>query len=414
MPDFHVQHGETAILNRVEGELIVGDHARIKAANGKSVVVTEGAYFDGGVDIFCNFECESMRVKGRGYGFGARVAVRGDLTVHGATDVEASLEVDGDLKSEDVDVGGHLKSKNVFSKHVRTGGYMQIEGSLEAESVDVGGHLSVPGNVRLSDLHVGGHAKVGGGVISGEIQVRGHFTVESKIEFGELKTFGHIKLPADSKGEKLLAFGKADFLGDAFCRVLQVKGVVKVAGDYSAENIEIDGKLEVLGSLNAAKRLEVYGIAEVKKHVKCDEIVVAGKFITDSAFVDGVADIDGEVEVARGLRAKSVQVRKGSKIVGPLTGEQVEIGKVTSSRRLRQWDGRVTRIRRMTEVQDVYGAVVRVGSYSRVKRVFAETVEMDDGSIADEVTYTKNLKLAEKCYLNKPPVKASTLPEFPP
>ena len=412
MPDFQVQPGETVLLDRVEGELTVGKRARIKARNGKIVVVTGGAYFDGSAKIYCSFECESMRARGRGYGFGANIVVSGDLTVHGGIDVDASLKVDETLNADDVDVGGHLKCKSVVSRDVRVGGHMVTSGSLEAKSVAVGGHLAVPGSVKLSNLHVGGHAKVGGGVISGDIRIRGHFTVGSKLEFGDLKTFGHVRLPPKSKGEKLLAFGGTEFLGDAFCRITQVKGTVKVAGDYAAESIEIDGKLEVMGSLNVAKGLEVYGTAKVKRRVECGTIVVTGKLIADSAHVKGQADLEGEVKVARALKGGSIRVRKGSKVAGPLVGEEIEIGRTTSSHGLR-WGGNMIRIGRMTDVQDIHGGVVRIGSYSRAKRVLAEVIEMDEGSIADQVVYTKDIKLPANYHLNKPPRKVSALPEFP-
>jgi cytoskeletal protein CcmA (bactofilin family) len=410
MQDLDVKRGETATLDKVEGDLRVGSGAKIKAANGKRAVVTGGVWFEGSAEIECDFDCGSMRLVGHGYGFGGNIDVAGDLTVQKGADIDAALSVEGNLKAEYVDVGGHLKAKDIVSGRVRVGGHLRAEGKLEAGSVEVGGHLTVAGNVKLGDLRVGGHVKVGGGVISGRIQVRGHITTASKLEFGELELFGHVKLPAGSKGEKIMVFGTAEFLGDASCRVMQAKGSVKVNGDYAAEDVEVSGKLEVQGSLNVSKRLEVDGVAEVERKVTCGGIVVAGKLMADSVIVDGEADIGGEVKSNRYLKGKSILVRKGSKIAGTVVGEQVEIGRAESS--WGHWVG-LARIGQMTDVQDIYGHTVSIGSYSRVKRIFAETVEMDNGSIAEQVTFTKELKLPASYYMNKPPVKATTLPEFP-
>jgi cytoskeletal protein CcmA (bactofilin family) len=410
MPDLNIKPGETATLDRVEGELRVGSRARIRAANGRSVVVSRGVYFEGSVEVDCDFSCESMKLEGRGYGSGGNIIVTGNLTVQGAADIDASLEVGGDLKAERTEVGGHLKAKNVSSRLVRVGGHMVAKGTLEAEGVDVGGHLTVTEGVKLGSLRVGGHVKIGGGVISGKIQVRGHLETTSKLEFGELELFGHVRLPAGSKGNVLIAFGRAEFLGDAYCRAMQARGTVKVAGDYSGESAEVSGKLEVLGSLNATKKLEIGGVAEVGQQVKCESISVFGRLEADSALVTE-AEIDGEVKISRYLKGRSILVGRGSTIAGSIVGEQVEIGKTQNS--LAHWAGELARIGRMTEVQDVYGIVVRIGPYSRARRIFAESVEMDNGSIADQVVYTKDLKLPSSCYLGKPPIKMTTLPEFP-
>lgn len=418
MPDHTVGRGEMAELGRIEGDLKVGRNATIKAQSGRKVVVTGGVVFETSAKIDCDLECQSMKVEGRGYGPRGRsgpagnIIVKGNLTVHGGADVLASLEVVGDLKAEEVDIAGHLKCKSLVSKRARVGGHMEAKGTLEAQKVDVGGHMSVLGSAKLGDLHVGGHARVGGGVISGDIKVKGQFTTGLKLEFGELEIFGHLKLPADSKGERLVAFGKVEFLGDAFCRIVQVKGSVRVAGNFAVEDAEVSGKLEVSGSLNATKELKVYGVAEVKKQVKCESIMVGGRLRANSVMVDGQADIDGEVESTRGLKAKSILVRRGSRVVGPLVGEQVEIGKAAGAWRF-PLGGRLASSGRNTSVEDAHGGAIKLGPASRARLVFAEDLEMDDGSHADQVTYTKILKLHMSNLLSKPPVKTSQLPEPP-
>ena len=47
MSDVRVERGTTAKLESVDGELKVASNARITAARGKLVTVTEGAYFEG-------------------------------------------------------------------------------------------------------------------------------------------------------------------------------------------------------------------------------------------------------------------------------------------------------------------------------------------------------------------------------
>ena len=67
----------------------------------------------------------------------------------------------------------------------------------------------------------------------------------------------------------------------------------------------------------------------------------------------------------------------------------------------------------MTDVEDVYGGSVRLGPYSRSKRVFADEVLMENGSVADQVSYTGDLKLPSKYYIHQPPQKVAKLPDPP-
>jgi cytoskeletal protein CcmA (bactofilin family) len=242
--------------------------------------------------------------------------------------------------------------------------------------------------------------------------VRGNFSASSGLDYGELQTYGHVVLPANSKGDKMSASGRVEFGGDTFCRVLDVKGVVKVAGNCNSESIEVGGKLNVAGSLSVSKDLKIFGVTEVLGQVKCESIIVGGRLKAASILVDEEADIDGEIESMRGLKAKSIIVRRGSRVVGPLVGKQIEIGKSTGAWRF-PMGGRLASSGRNTSVEDVHGGTIRLGPASRAKLVFAEILEMDDGSHADQVTYTNALKLHMNNLLNKPTMKTSELPDPP-
>jgi hypothetical protein len=54
-----------------------------------------------------------------------------------------------------------------------------------------------------------------------------------------------------------------------------------------------------------------------------------------------------------------------------------------------------------------------MGHASRAKVVFAEALEMDDGSHAEQVAYTKTLKLRMNNLLSRPAVKVTELPAPP-
>jgi len=101
-------------------------------------------------------------------------------------------------------------------------------------------------------------------------------------------------------------------------------------------------------------------------------------------------------------------------VTGPLVGEQVEVGEKPG---FGQWPSVWSEVRQrvgqMTEVEDVYGRSVRIGPYSQAKRVFAEEVQMENGSIAEQVTYTKDLRLTQKYYVHQTPQRTAKLPDPP-
>lgn len=414
MPDQVIREGATARLGDVSGDLRVGKHASITAESGRKVTVAGVAYFEGPVTIACDFECGRMRVAGKGFGPGpahGNVVVRGDLTVHGDLEIDASADVSGEIKAERVDIGGHLESKDIASKTVRVGGHMKTRGSLKAGDTDVGGHLTVDGQIDIANLRVGGHTDVGGGSIRGEIQVRGHLKTRGKLSFGDLKVFGHMTLPAGSSGERLNALGKVVFEGDASCNTIEVNGAASVRGGLGAESIKVNGKLEAQ-SLKVAEKLEVFGSAEVGKEIDCGVLEVGGRLVAEKATAGGQAEIGGMVRTRLGLKAKEVAIGAGSRVGGPIIGETVMVGKgvITSA-----WAAlsSLRSLGRMTTVEDVYGRDVTIDRYSRAKRVYAEKVRMQSGSMADEVNYTKEADISEGVHLENPPRKVDRLPDPP-
>ena len=66
MSNTSVKGGSTVRLGRVEGELKVGNDTKIETSDGKPVVVSQGAYFEGSAEVNCSFECETLKVGYRG------------------------------------------------------------------------------------------------------------------------------------------------------------------------------------------------------------------------------------------------------------------------------------------------------------------------------------------------------------
>jgi len=413
MSDIIIKEGETIRLGTVDGNLRVGKNARIEAESGRKIVVAGIAQFEGRVTIDCDFECQEMRLEGRGWGPGGDVAVNGDLEVHESADLNASVRVAGGIVAGDLDIGGHLKSGPVKSRRVRVGGHLETEGTLASGDVDVGGHMTVRDGVALSNLRVGGHAKIGGGTISGETRVRGHLTTVKPLTFGSMQVYGHVILPAGSSGARLVALGKVVFEGDANCSELDVIGDAKINGGCNSEDVEVKGGMEVKRDMRVTGKFRVFGTAGIRGTIDCGALGVSGKLEAERIKADEKVDIVGEVNTTRGAKSVSVAVGKGSRVTGPLIGDQVVIGKEMdfgSAWGLPWWRNALGRT---TNVEDVYGSSVKIGLNSRARRVFGDAVELESGAMAEEVSYTKALKLANDYHLTNPPAKIAKLPDRP-
>ncbi|MGA3290324.1 MAG: hypothetical protein ABSD42_08815 [Candidatus Bathyarchaeia archaeon] len=412
MSDIHVRRGETAVLDRVEGELTVGPNARIEASNGKSVVVTggahfEGVHFEGSAEVNCDLECTSLECH-RG-----QLEVNGNLTVHKRLRVGHSVQVKGLITAEDIDVGGIIKAGAISCCRIRVGGRADIKSTFEASSVEVGGKISA-GVVKLGDLNVGGEAEVGGGSITGHIRVGGKFISKASLEFGELLVYGKGFLPANCKGHRLSTFGKICVDGNLICDYIQVGGTVEVLGDCHAERIEVGGKFAVSGSLFVSDRLEGFGATEIAGDFEGANLRVGGKFQASKIIVKVEADVSGKVETKQGLKAKQLNVRSGTQIDGTLIGERVEIGK-SPDLSYGAWGSTwPTKWAMMGgKVQDIYARQVLMGTMCKAARIFADTVNLEQGCTVEQVTYTKELKADFGVAICQPPQKVTNLPPAP-
>ena len=434
MSDIHVRRGETATLDRVEGDLKVGNNARIEASNGKNVIVTKGVYLEGKAYVNCDLECDSLESKiflskettfkvlsskqrlevtGRSVG---KLEMNGNLNVRKQLNVSHTVQVKGSIKAEEIDVGGRIQADAVSCNRIRVGGRADIKNTFEASSVEIGGKI-VAGVVKIGNLNVGGEAEVNGGSVTGNIRVRGKFISKAPLEFGELLVYGRCSLPDNCKGYRLSTFGKINIDGNITCNYIQASGLVEVMGDCHAERIEVGGKFEVSGSLFVSDRLEGFGATEIAGNFEGKNLRFSGKFQANKVTVNEEADVSGKVETKEGFKSKQLNVRSGTQIDGALIGERVTIGK-SPDLSYGAWVSTLpTKFLTLTgenvKVQDIYAQEVLVGTMCKAARIFAGTVKLEQGSAVEQVTYIKELKTDFGVAISQPSQKVTNLPPSP-
>ena len=322
MADVSVPRGASERLGRVEGRLDVANGATVRVADGNLVVVTGEARFGGNATVDCDLECERLTVERSG-----KLVVSGSLTVHTELDVSNAIDVGGILKAEDVDVGGRVQ---------RTIGLLQEdEGGRRRQGIGIApgragrgrGKIEARGTLDVKELRVGGKAEIGGGAITGTINVGGKFESSSRLDFGELQVFGMCSLAAGSKGRKIAASGKLRADGDLECDEIEIAGVATVSGSCRAVHVEVrKGSCNVARSLSISGGWTYSGPAEVGGASDGESLRVSGKFSAEKAILTKDAETIGSVDTQKGLKARSVRSRTGTRCTGPIVGESVEVG----------------------------------------------------------------------------------------
>ena len=409
MSDVHVNRGETATLDRVDGYLIVANHGSIQAANGKPIIVTKGVAFKGSGAIIGDLECSTLLCHGT-------LEVNGNLTVHTKLDIGHSIEAKGTIKAQDVDIGGKIEATSLICNRMRVGGTAEIDEIFEAQSVDVGGRVEADGTVRIGDLYVGGEAEVGGGAITGNIRIGGKFSANRPIEFGDLQVGCKGELPDNCKGHRISTLGKLTVEGTLECDIIEAGGYIEIDGNCQADKVEVGGKFSVGGALTVTDKLEGFGATEIKDNFAVQKLRISGRLIASRIEVKEDADISGRIETAQGLKAKTLIVRVGSRCDGPLIGERVEIGK-SADLSWHGWSANWAQGWSMTggmaKVDDIYGVEVILGPMCRADRIFADKVRMEQSSAAKQVTYISELSTTFGTAIAQPPIKVTELPKPP-
>jgi len=405
--EVRVSRGEKARLSRVDGELRVGREAQIEGLGGLPVVVTGGAYFEGDARLRCDFESGSIT------SMDGSLRADGDVTVGGKIDVARHVNVAGSIQAKEVDVGGSLRARALSFDWARTGGPVIVIETLRGGSLQAAGKVQVGGAVELESLEFAGKAVVGGGSVRGRMDVKGSLIAEGKLTFGDLAVNGNCSLSAGCKGRSVSMFGRLDSAGDLECESVQLFGKGDIDGCLRAKKVQVDGKLNVANSIQATDGMDAYGSTRALDFAG-RTLNVGGGFEASKAIVDGDADLMGQIRTSAGLKAKRITVRRGSTVTGSLVAEAVEIGRsgnVVSSFQ-KEWMGQLAALRligRMTQVEDIDAVEVRLGAYSKARRVSAKRVILEEGSIVASVEYADELKMGSGVHVTHPPYKVDSL-----
>jgi len=154
----NVNSGSVESLDRVDGDLVLAEGARVKARDGRRVEVGGSIQFEGNCVFECSLAANSVR------GEDGELVVEGDLSVVKTIRIqEGSLEVGGNLTAETIEVDKEVSvGKNFTALDVEVGGKLEVGGNAKAAEIEVGGDFEAGRNAEAKKLEVGGTAQIEG------------------------------------------------------------------------------------------------------------------------------------------------------------------------------------------------------------------------------------------------------------
>ena len=212
MTDLNVPRASTVKVGRVDGNLRLGDGARVQPEASAPIEVSGEVWCEGDARFEGALRCARFQARD------GRVEVLGDMTCKsevevkrgdlqitgvleaGSVEVDARLTVGKSAKADRFEVGGTLEiGESITARKVDVGGSFRVKGTANVEDTDVGGRIEVEGQVKISRLDAGGSAQVGGGDVD-KVDVGGSFSSTGPLKFSTIDVGGTVSL--EKGGEK--------------------------------------------------------------------------------------------------------------------------------------------------------------------------------------------------------------------
>src|SRR5712691_10037136 len=157
MGDVSVARGATSKLGKVDGDLRVGQEARIEPKD-KVIQVTGRVSCDGDAEFHGDLSCSEFSARH------GKIRIEVDLHAKGEVKVEdEQLAIDRSLKATTVSVDKALRiGGNARADDFDVGGVLEVKGTISGKKVDVGGSFKVQGTAEVEDIYVGGTVDIAG------------------------------------------------------------------------------------------------------------------------------------------------------------------------------------------------------------------------------------------------------------
>jgi cytoskeletal protein CcmA (bactofilin family) len=312
MSNTSVKRGSTVSLGRVEGELKVGNNAKIETSDGKLVVVSQGAYFEGSAEVNCSLECETLKVGYRGW---QPLRIDGNLTVHKKLEIGKSIEVSGTIQAEEIDVVGNIHAQSIKCDRFNALGNASVTGNLDCDDLEISKVTKVQGNCIAKTVGVNGQLRLQGTLDSVEsVVIYGLAYVSQVVKSTSLKIGGKFQaLRAEIGGEIDLA-GEAETTQGLLGNTVIITTGSKCTGPIVGDRVEVGKSGAVLADWRKSWAGQSLKLRVIGKGTRVEDIY--GKLVRLGASSQSNKVYSEIVEFEQGAIANQVQYT--GEIRGPI------------------------------------------------------------------------------------------------
>lgn len=312
MSNTSVKRGSTVSLRRVEGDLKVGNNAKIETSDGKLVVVSQGAYFEGSAEVNCSFECETLKV---GYTGRQPLLIDGNLTVHKKLEIGESIEVSGTIQAEEIEVMGKIRARSIKCDRFNALGNASITGNLDCDDMEISKVTKIQGNCVAKTVEVNGQLRLQGTLESAEsFVIYGSADVSQVVKSPSLKIGGKLwALRVEIGGEIDLA-GEAETTQGLLGNTVIITTGSKCTGPIVGDRVEIGRSGAVLADWKKSWAGQSLKLRVIGKGTRVEDIY--GKLVRLGASSQSNRVYSEIVEFEQGAVANQVQYT--GEIRGPI------------------------------------------------------------------------------------------------
>jgi len=304
MSNTSVKRGSTERLGRVEGELNVGNNAKIETSSDvKLVVVSQGAYFEGSAEVNCSFECETLKV---GYRGRQPLRVGGDLKVHKKLEIGESIEVLGTIEAEEIDLMGKIRAKAIVCDRFNALGNALVMGDLDCDVMEISKVTKIQGNCVAKIVGVNGQLHLQGTLESAEsVIIYGSADASQVIKSPILKIGGKFRALRAEIGEEIDLTGEAETVQGLLGNTIIIATGSKCRGPIVGDQVEVGKSGAVLADRRSSWAGQSLKLRVVGRETRVEDVY--GKLVRLGASSQSNNVYSEIVEFEQGAVANQVQ-----------------------------------------------------------------------------------------------------------
>src|SRR5438132_770731 len=241
-----------------------------------------------------------------------------------------------------------------------------------------------------------GKSRVEGDLNSrGEVRVDdGQLAIDGSLEATVVTVDKALRVGGNARADDFDVGGVLEVRGTISGRKVDVGGSFKVQGTAEVDEVDVGGTVDIAGLVKSSK-LDIGGRAYIGAELRLDSLDVGGSMEADQIIAQKSIEVGGDLKTIKGTKGDTVELGHGSRASGPIVAREVSVGH----------GGRV---------EDVYADTLEMEQGSRARNLYFREGVIEAGvHVEGEVLYTDTIEASPDVKFAKPASKVNDLPKPP-